>query len=86
MNLLDLLDFLNQNYLILIPALWVIGFALKQTPRVPNWSIIWIITIVSLGFATYIFGFSVDAVVNGLIAAGVSVYGHQLFKQTTTRK
>ncbi|NMD69251.1 hypothetical protein HHO41_03045 [Bacillus sp. DNRA2] len=79
---MDLLNALNENYLMLVPALWVLGFALKQTPKVPNWSIIWIITILSLGLAAYSYGFSIDAIVNGLVAAGISVYGHQLVKHS----
>ncbi len=73
----------------LIPALWVLGYALKRTPKVPDWSIIWIITIVSLGIASFSFGLTINAIVNGIIAAGISVYGHQLVKQslpTTTKK
>ena len=79
---MDLLEFLNENYFMLIPALWVLGFALKRTPKVPDWSIIWILTLVSLGMASFAYGFTIDAIINGVIAAGVSVYGHQLVKQT----
>jgi hypothetical protein len=79
---LELLPFCDENYVILVPALWVLGYALKQTPKVPNWSIIWILTIVSLIFATISYGLTIDAIVNGLIASGTAVYGHQLLKQT----
>lgn len=85
-NRLDLLNALNENYLMLVPALWVLGFALKQTPKVPNWSIIWILTILSLGLAAYSYGFGVEAIVNGLVAAGVAVYGHQLVKHSILTK
>ncbi|WP_342780721.1 phage holin family protein [Bacillus marasmi] len=86
MNRLDLLSALNENYLMLVPALWVLGFALKQTPKVPNWSIIWILTILSLGLAVFAYGFNVDAITNGLVAAGVAVYGHQLVKHSILSK
>jgi hypothetical protein len=79
---MDLLDFLNENYYMLIPALWVIGFALKQTPRIPDWSIIWILFAISLATGSIAFGFSFDAIINGIIAAGVAVFGHQMVKQT----
>jgi len=83
---LDLLQFLNQNYFMLIPVLWVLGFALKQTPHVPNWSIIWILTAVSLVFGLGAFGLTYEAIMNSIIAAGVAVFGHQLFKQTKNSK
>lgn len=80
---MELIDFLNQNYYMLVPALWVIGYALKQTPRVPDWTIIWILLGISLAIGTITFGFSGEGVINGVIAAGVAVLGHQMFKQTT---
>jgi hypothetical protein len=79
---MDLIDFLNENYYMLVPALWVIGYALKQTPKIPDWTIIWILLVLSLGIGTFAFGFSINGVVNGVIAAGVAVLGHQMFKQT----
>lgn len=79
---MDILTFLNQNYYVLVPALWVIGYALKQTPRIPDWTIIWILLGLSLGIGTFAFGLSFNGIVNGIIAAGVAVFGHQMFKQT----
>lgn len=74
---------LNDNYLTLVPALWVIGYALKQTPKVPDWSILWIILILSISIGILAFGFSYDGLINGIIASGVAVLGHQMIKQTT---
>lgn len=81
---LDLIQFLNENYYMFIPALWVLGFALKQTPQVPNWSIIWILLAFSIGFGTLAFGFSFDGIIHGIVAAGVAVLGHQMVKQTVS--
>jgi hypothetical protein len=67
-------------------VLWVIGYALKQTPKVPDWAIIWILLFVSIGFGTFAFGFSINGIINGVIAAGVAVLGHQMFKQTFGEK
>lgn len=79
---MDLLQYLNENYLMLVPVLWVLGYALKQTPHIPNWSIIWILSTVSLVIGWFAYGFTYDAFANGIIAAGISVFGHQLYKQT----
>jgi len=83
---LELIEFLNQNYYMLVPALWVIGYALKQTPRVPDWAIIWVLLGISIVIGTITFGFSGEGIINGVIAAGVAVLGHQMFKQTTGAK
>ncbi|RDU38768.1 hypothetical protein DRW41_04200 [Neobacillus piezotolerans] len=79
---MDLIKLLNQNYYFLVPALWVIGYALKKTPRVPDWSIIWYLFGISLVLAWIAFGFNVDAILNGILAAGAAVFGHQTLKQT----
>lgn len=79
---MDLLDFLHEYYYMLVPALWVIGYFLKQTPRIPNWSITWILLVISVLGGSFFFGFTVEAVLNGIIAAGVAVFGHQLLKQS----
>lgn len=79
---MNLLDFLNENYYMMVPALWVIGYALKQTPNVPDWSIIWILVIISVFSGSIAFGLSLEGVVNGIVAAGVAVLGHQMIKQT----
>lgn len=79
---MDLLNFLNENYYMMVPALWVIGYALKTTPKVPDWAIIWILLVLSVGAGTCAFGFSFEGLTNGIIAAGVAVFGHQMFKQT----
>lgn len=80
---MDLLfSFLNENYYMLAPVLWVIGFALKNTPRIPDWTIIWILLGLSIGFGVISYGFHLEVIMNGIIAAGVAVLGHQMFKQT----
>lgn len=79
---MDIIDFLNQNYFFLVPVLWIIGYAVKQTPFIPDWAIIWILLGISLGIGTFAFGLTADAITNAVIAAGVAVFGHQMFKQT----
>jgi hypothetical protein len=79
---MDLLSYLNESYLFLVPALWVLGYALKKTPKVPDWSIIWVLFLVSEVLALFTFGINAEAITNGVVAAGVSVLGHQLIKQS----
>lgn len=77
-----LLEFLNQNYYMMVPALWVIGYGLKHTPKIPDWTILWILLVISISFGSIAFGFSTEGIINGVIAAGVAVLGHQILKQT----
>ncbi len=81
---------LPQEIIILIPFLNIIGTFLKNQPTFPNWLIPQ-----SLGLAGIIFGiliqisktgFSMTAIIhgiiNGIIAAGVAVYGYEVIKQS----
>ena len=64
------MEYIVQDFLILVPVLYVLGLFLKGTPKVPNWLIPWIIG-----------GFNVAAAIQGILAAAAAVYGNQLWKQ-----
>lgn len=82
----NLMEFLAEQYLYFVPALWIIGSALKRTPNVPDWTIPWILTVLGVtGAIGMSSGATVEVVVQGVIAAGVAVYGHQLLKQTVEK-
>lgn len=62
--------------------LWFIGWCLKQTPAVPNWSILWIIVVLGTVAGLAIVGLDVNGVIQGVLAAALSIFGHQAVKQT----
>ena len=78
---MDLASFLNQNSLIISAALFIIGLFLKQTPKVKNWIIPYILSIISIIFCNVTMGFSFDSTIQAIIAAGLAVYVHQLGKE-----
>ena len=84
-RIMDLLQYLSDQALILVPALWLIGVILKSTPRVADWIIPWVLLGISIAGAMLMFGPSVQAALQGILAAGAAVLGHQLVKQTQTR-
>lgn len=83
---MNLMDYLNNGSTFLIPVLWVLGVFLKKTPKIKDWYIVWILLGVSILFSVLSKGLTVEAVANGIIAAGVAVLGHQVVKQTKERK
>lgn len=83
---MQLSDYLDQGFAYFVPALWVIGVFLKMTPKVKNWMILWILLVISVIFAVIKSGWSLDSVINGIVASGVAVLGHQLVKQTKNRQ
>lgn len=74
-------EMIDPALLIVVAACWVIGSILKQTPGMPNWPIPYLVTLVAVVFACLLLGFSVEAVIQGILAGAVAVYGHQLLKQ-----
>ncbi|WP_235907318.1 phage holin family protein [Niallia circulans] len=78
--------YINENYYIFIPVLWVIGYALKQTPMIPNWLIIWILLAFSIILGTWSNGFHLSAIINGILVTGVAVLGHQMMAHWPFKK
>lgn len=75
------MEFVNQNVYVVSVVLFILGYFLKQTPIIPNWSIPYILTVVSIAFCNFIMGISIDATIQGVLVTGLSVYAHQLQKQ-----
>lgn len=61
---------------------WIAGYVLRQTPRVPNWSIVYAVTAVAVLMTCLLLGWSVESVIQGVLCGAVSVYGNQLLRQT----
>ncbi|MCM3746512.1 phage holin family protein [Paenibacillus pasadenensis] len=62
---------------------WILGYVLKQTPKIPNWSIIYIVTLVSLLMTCMLLDWTVMSIIQGVLCAAVAVFGYQIVKQTT---
>ncbi|MCA0754894.1 phage holin family protein [Paenibacillus sp. N4] len=76
---------IDPKLLIVVAVCWVLGFLFKQTPRVPNWSIVYIVTAVALGLTVWLIGWGPEAVIQGILAGAFAVFGHQLVKQVSER-
>jgi len=82
---MEIIEYIINEALIIIPVLWILGSFLKRTPNVQDWIIPWVLLFVGVVLAIGIIGFTVDAAVQGVLVAGAAVLGHQLIKQTTNR-
>ena len=78
---MSLVEFLNKNVYIVSVVLCLIGAFLKQTPKIPNWSIPYILSVLGIIFCNLIMGFSTEATLQGFLVTGVSIYIHQMGKQ-----
>lgn len=82
---MDILKYIVEEALIVIPVLWVIGKLLKETPRIQNWLIPWVLLVIGVVATMGIMGFTIESAIQGVLVAGASVFGHQLLKQTQNR-
>lgn len=77
-------EYLATEILILIPVLWILGYFLKKTPKFPNWLVVWVLVVIGILASLFLIGFDVNGVIQGILAAGVSALGYDLFNQTKT--
>ena len=66
-------------------ACWCLGFALKRTPFVPDWTIIYAVTALAVVLVGIAEGWSAQSAIRGILCGAFAVYGHQLVKQTSRR-
>ncbi len=82
---MEILEYIINEALIIIPVLWILGTFLKRTPKVQDWTIPWILLVVGILIAVGVIGLTIDAAVQGVLVTGAAVLGHQLVKQTSNR-
>ena len=82
---MEFIEYIINEALIVVPALWIIGRFLKKTPKIQDWVIPWVLLVVGILATLGIMGFTIDAAVQGILVAGAAVFGHQLVKQTQNR-
>ena len=82
---MDILSYIIDKCLILIPVLYIIGMAIKGVPNIKDWIIPYIIMVFGVAFAVFLNGFNVESVIQGVLVAGATVYANQLIKQTGKR-
>lgn len=89
MDFTEFTSYLVDKMLILVPMLYIIGMVIKNTPKVSDWLIPWIL--LGLGvLGALAIGLTsgmnvVDAVLQGILATGVTVFANQLIKQTQNK-
>lgn len=78
---MEIIKYVTEQALVLIPALYVIGLIIKGTEKVSNK---WIpVILLPLGVAGTIalMGLNANAVIQGVLVTGVTVFADQVVKQ-----
>lgn len=66
-------SFIKPESVIMIPVLYLIAMFLERTPHVPSWVIPWVLVFVGVTFCLIYYGLIIQAVVQGILVAGVAV-------------
>lgn len=83
---MDFAQYIAQNALVLIPVLYVLGMLIKNTEKINDKYIPIVLLIAGVAGAVGIMGINADAVVQGVLVTGTTVYTNQLIKQTTKKE
>jgi len=82
---MDLISYIVSEGLILIPVLYIIGLMIKQTPKIQDWLIPYILGALGILGAVSLMGLSAQSVIQGILIAGAAVYTNQTIKQTISK-
>ncbi|WP_438347285.1 phage holin family protein [Paenibacillus sp. FA6] len=74
-------NLIDPKLFVVVAVCWVLGIMLKKTPRVADWSIVYVVTLFAVGLTIWILGFSSESVIQGILCGAFAVYGNQLVKQ-----
>lgn len=78
-------EYLVQEALIVIPVLLILGKMIKETPKVKDWLIPYVLLGLGIVFTVGLMGISVDSILQGVLVSGAAVFGHELYKQAKER-
>jgi len=83
---MEFAQYITNDALVLVPALYLLGMFIKNTEKINNKYIPIILLVVGIAGTIGIMGVSVNAVVQGILVTGSTVYTNQLIKQTTKKE
>ena len=78
---MEILGYITDRALILIPMLNIIGMIIKRLERINDKYIPIILLVLGVLGTIGLLGVSVDSVIQGVLVAGTSVFGNQIVKQ-----
>lgn len=78
---MELINFVMENMLVLVPVLYIIGVIIKKTPKMPDWCIPYVLLVFGIALAIGIGGLNVDSVIQGILVTGMAVLTNQMIKQ-----
>ncbi len=78
---MEILNYITENALILIPVLLIIGHIIKNIQKIPDKWIPVILLPLGIVGAMALGGWTFDSAIQGILVTGAAVYGNQIVKQ-----
>lgn len=78
---MEILTYITENALILIPVLLIIGQIIKNIEKIPDKWIPLILLPIGIVGAMALGSWTVDSAIQGVLVTGAAVYGNQIVKQ-----
>lgn len=79
----NLMEYVTENSLIIIPTLYIIGYIVKNMEVVKDKYIPIILLPIGILGSIALNGISVPNIIQGILVTGMTVYTNQIIKQTT---
>jgi len=83
---MDFMNFIVKEAYILIPVLYILGMFFKETPKVPDFLIPWILLVCGMAGGFFLSGMKFEGILQGVLVAGTTVLANQLYKQTAVKR
>lgn len=81
---MNVFDYIVQEGLVMIPALFIIGEIIKGTELLSNKWIPLVVLVISVAFTPLVLGaYTADNIVQAVLVAGATVFGNELVKQSS---
>ena len=81
---MDILNYVVQEGLIMIPVLYIVGEIVKGTEVLDNKWIPLVLLVISIGFTPLVLGaYDANNIVQAVLVAGATVFGNELLKQSS---
>lgn len=78
---MNLVEFINAEFMVLIAALYGLGMVIKHTNLISDKFIPVILMIIGILFSVALGGASIDSVIQGIIVCTVTVWGNEAVTQ-----
>lgn len=78
---MDILNYVTQHALVLIPALLILGKIAKEIDAIKDKYIPLILLPFGVLGSLALGGWTIDAAIQGVLVTGAAVYGNQIYKQ-----